>query len=967
MTLHGFELLRDEMIPELNTRAQLYRHVQTGAELLSLQNDDENKAFGITFTTLPEDSTGIAHIMEHSVLCGSRKYPVKEPFIELVKGSLQTFVNAFTFPDKTMYPLASQNLQDFYNLIDVYLDAVFYPNLTPQTLEQEGWHYEVETDGTLSYKGVVFNEMKGAYADPDNLLNRLAQESLFPDNTYGVDSGGDPAVIPQLSYEQFRRFHDTYYHPTNARIFFWGDDPPEERLRVVDDYLKDFEPLPAKAQVALQPRLTAPRRFEHHYPAGKDQAERAIVTVNWMLDEAADAESALALAILDHILVGVPASPLRKALLDSGLGEDLAGGGLETDLRQWAFSTGLKGIKGEDAQQVEDLVLATLRELVTNGIEPGMVEAAVNTVEFERRELNTGTFPRGLAVGWQAVQRWVYGGDPLASLHLDAPLAALKAGVRAGRYFETLIQRALLDNPHRTTVLLAPDPELGEQQRAEEAARLAAARAAMTDAELSEVRATMEALQARQDTPDAPEALATIPRLGLDDLPRTNKAIPLEVTDLGGVRVLYHDLFTNGILYLDLGFNLHAVPAALVPYLGLFGRVLLEMGTAAENYVQLSQRIGRTTGGIEPRTFTSAVMGTHEATVWGFLRGKATPDHADDLLAILRDVLLTPRLDNPERFRQIVLEEKASLEAQLMPQGHLVVRDRLNAALGTWGWASEQMGGVAYLFFLRALAERLERDWPGVRADLEEIWRGLVNRNVLIANVTLDAARWQAFAPRLAEFLAALPAEPFALHTWDELLPRADEGLVIPSQVNYVGKAADLYALGYTYHGALAPLANLLRTGYLWDRIRVRGGAYGAFAMFDRRSGVFTFLSYRDPNLIGTLGVYDHAADYVRGLDLDRDEVVKAIIGAIGALDAYQLPDAKGYTSLLRFLTGETEEERQQMRDEILGATLDDFRAFGDVLARANDAGRVVVLGSGEAIERANEARPGWLRVRSVL
>lgn len=402
-TNHGFDLLRDQAIPELNTTARLYRHRRTGAQVLSLENGDEYKTFGITFGTPPTDSTGLPHIMEHAVLCGSRKYPVKEPFVELLKGSLKTFVNAFTFPDKTMYPLASQNLQDFYNLIDVYLDAVFCPNLTPQTLQQEGWHYELDgPDAPLVYKGVVFNEMKGAYSDPDNLLERTIQQSLFPDTTYGVDSGGDPAVIPDLTYEQFKQFHDTYYHPSNALMFFYGDDPPGERLRLVDAFLQDFDQLEVGFHVALQPPFDAPRRFDFGYAVGEEngaESKKGYVTVNWVLSENTDPEAMLAFSILNHILIGTPASPLRKALFDSGLGEDLAGTGFEPDLRQMTFSTGLKGIAVGDAGQVETLIFDTLAELAAYGIETDMVEAAVNTVEFARRENNTGSFPAGVGPG----------------------------------------------------------------------------------------------------------------------------------------------------------------------------------------------------------------------------------------------------------------------------------------------------------------------------------------------------------------------------------------------------------------------------------------------------------------------------------------------------------------------------------------------------------------------------------------
>ena len=484
---------------------------------------------------------------------------------------------------------------------------------------------------------------------------------------------------------------------------------------------------------------------------------------------------------------------------------------------------------------------------------------------------------------------------------------------------------------------------------------------------LKKVMEDTQRLKSMQETPDPPETLATIPRLRVADLEKRNKHIPLEVRELNGAQVLYHDLFTNGIVYLDVGFDLHALPQEYLPYATLFGRALLELGTETEDYVKLSQRIGRTTGGIWPSRFTSAVLGTERGTAWTFWRGKATVAQAGDLLAILHDVLLTARLDNHERFRQLVLEEKASQEAELVPAGHLVVRSRLQSRFGEADWAAEQMGGISYLSFLRQLAEQVGNDWPSVLEKLETIRQWLINRHSMICNVTVDGPHWQQFEPTLAEFLSTLPATPPALNHWSPSYETTDEGLVIPAQVNYVGKGANLYKLGYKAHGSIVPILNYLQTTWLWERIRVHGGAYGGFAMFDRRSGIFTYLSYRDPNLLGTLDNYDQTGQFLRHLELSDDELEKAIIGAIGLVDTYLLPDAKGHTSMTRYLVGETDEDRQRMRDEILSTTQEDFRRFGEVLEQVNTQGAVVVLGSQEAIDQANAAKGDWLRVVKVM
>ena len=972
MVQHGFELIKEQFIKELNTNARLFRHVRTGARLLSLENKDENKVFGISFRTPPPDSTGVAHIMEHASLCGSRRYSVKEPFVELLKGSLKTFLNAFTFPDFTGYPVASQNLKDFYNLIEVYLDAVFYPLLSRHTLQQEGWHYELDKlEDPLTFKGVVFNEMKGAYSDPDNLLARHVQNSLFPDNAYGVDSGGNPLHIPDLTYDQFKAFHQTYYHPSNSFVYFYGDDDPEERLHLMDGWLKDFDALKVDSAIPLQPHFTQPSKLEFPYDVSQEEGEgdgkKAMLTTNWMLAEASDAKLALSLEILSYILVGTPASPLRKALIDSGLGEDLAGGGLDGQTRQKTFSTGLKGIALEDADRVEQLVYATLEKLVQSGIDPDMTAAAMNTVEFNRRENNFGTFPRGLMLMIVAMSTWLHDADPIKPLAFEAPLDAIKAELKRGnRYFEGLIEQYFIQNPHRVRVLLKPDPDLARQVEQAEAERLAKVKAGLSQAELEAIQKDTAELKRRQVAPDSPEALKTIPGLKLSDLDKGIKLIPLEVKG----QVLYHDLFTNGIVYLDLSFDLHALPQKYLPYVTLFGRALLEMGTAKEDYVKLSQHIGRSTGGIEPGSFSTMVRGSKESMVKLVLRGKSTAAQADELLLILKDILLTAQLDNPDRFRQIVLEEKANQEAGLVPAGHSVANLRLRALFNEADWAVEQMEGPSYLFFLRKLAERLETDWKGVLADLEDMRSLLIQRGGLLCNVTVDRENWGAFQPKLEGFMDALPASALKLNQWLTGGGIPFEGLSIPAQVNYVGKGADLYSLGYKLSGSVQVILNFLRTTWLWERVRVQGGAYGGFARFDIRSGVFTFLSYRDPNLMKTIQNYDGAAQYLKDVDekrLSPPELTKSIIGAIGELDAYLLPDMKGYVSMVRYLAGEADDLRQLYRDQVLAASLADFRAFGEVLEKVVEAGKVVVVGSQDALQAANQERDGWLKIQKLL
>ncbi len=965
--VHGFELIGEQALPEANSTARRYRHIKTGADLLSLVNDDENKVFGVAFRTPPPDSTGLPHILEHSVLCGSRKYPVKDPFIQLAKGSLNTFLNAMTYPDKTVYPTASQNLQDFYNLVDVYLDAVFHPRIGPEVLMQEGWHYELDaSDAPMTYKGVVFNEMKGVYSSPDALLSKLSQESLFPDNEYGLDSGGDPRHIPELSYAAFKAFHERYYHPSNARFYFYGDDDPNQRLRLLDGYLSGFDRAETDMPVALQASFGAPKRLAQSFPASDGDA-RAVMSVNWLLAEIGDVDRDLGLAMLNHVLSGTPASPLRKALTDSGLGEE-AGGGYDEGLRQSIMTVGMRGIDAANAQRIEDLILSTLKRLADDGIDVGTVEASLNTFEFGLRERNTGSFPRGLALMLHALTYWLHGRDPLAPLAFEAPLARIKARVAAReRHFEDLIRQYLLANPHRTTTVVTPDAQQAQREAADEEARLAAVRARMNGAEIEAVVEGTRALKLAQETADPPEALATIPSLTLDDLPRRNKPIPRIVAECAGTRVLFHEQPTNGIVYLDLGMDLRALPADLLPYGELFGRALLETGAGDLDFVQLSQRIGRATGGFGALAWTASVSGSPTSAARLFLRTKAMSDRLDDLMSILVDILKHARLDNRERIQQLVLEEKSQLESAVPFAGNRFAALRLRSRLSEAAWASEQMGGISYLMFLRGLADGIAEGGDGVQAALERVRDTLVRRGTIVCNVTTDAGIWQRFEPKLAGLLRQLPDGPSAAAAWPALQTPRSEGLTIPAKVNYVVKGGSLRGVGSEPSGATAVVQHYLNTTWLWNKVRVLGGAYGGSCSVDRHSGLFTFASYRDPNLIETLDVYDRTGAFLREAEIHDAELTKSIIGVIGQIDHYRLPDAKGFASTLRYLIGETEESLQRYRDEVLSATAQDFRAFGATLDAMTAEEQVVVVGSPEAIAAANAKRQGFLAVTKVL
>lgn len=972
-TTHGFELIEARDIPEINTKARLFQHVRTGARLLSLENDDENKSFAITFKTPPDDDTGLPHILEHTVLTGSRKYPTKEPFVELLKTSLQTFLNAMTADDMTLYPVASTNLQDFYNLVDVYLDAVFYPTITPEKLKQEGWHYENETledaDTPLIYKGVVFNEMKSVMSTPDYVMGHHSQASILPDTPYARNSGGDPRVIPQLTFEQFKQFHETYYHPSNAFITFYGDDDPEERLRLIDDFISEFERRDIDATLPQQPRFDAPRTETHKYDAGEadDSGNKAMTTVNWLLDEIDDAERVLSLQILEHILIGTPASPLRKALIESGIGEDLVGGGLDTLKREATFSVGLKGIKASDAEKVESLVLDTLANLADNGIDRATIDASINTVEFKLRERNTGMFPRGLMTSFQILSSWVHFDNPLEALAFEDKLNRIKEQAQNGSgYFEDMIGKYFLDNNHRTTVKLIPDPSVGPAREADERARLDEFAATLSDEDRQRIRDEAVALKTAQETPDKPEDIAKIPTLTLDDIDRQSPTIPIEEQTINGATVLYHDLPTSGIVYLNLAFDLRGVPLEKLPYAQLLTRAILEMGTDTEDYVQLSQRIGAQTGGINADTNTGAQAVDGGYYAYFGVTGKAMLHQSGALLGILKDVLFRAKLDDKARFKQIVLEEKANKEAYAGLAGHGYVMTRLRAAFNAESHAKEMMGGFSYLFFLRELAERIDSDWEGVLNELEAVRSAIINRGEMLVNVTLDEAPYRDFRPQLESFIESVPAGGSAPVEWTTLDQPDYEALVLPAQVNFVGKVLDVGELGYKEHGSYIAIFKHMNLDYMWTRIRVQGGAYGGAAQYNPYDDTLTFVSWRDPNLLKTLDVYNNTGAYLKSIQLDRGELDKAIIGAIGQLDKYMLPDMKGYTSMVRYLAKVTDEARQQRRDELLNTSVADFHRLGEALSDITTQGKAAAVTSPDAAKNAN-AKGGQFVITKVM
>jgi Zn-dependent M16 (insulinase) family peptidase len=953
--MNSFSLIQQTHIQELDTEAKIYIHEDTGAEILFLSNQDENKCFGIAFRTPPQDSTGVAHILEHTVLCGSEKYPVKDPFVQLLKGSLQTFLNAFTYPDKTCYPVASQNLQDFHNLVGVYLDAVFKPRITRDFFMQEGWHYHLEEiDQPLEYKGVVYNEMKGVYSSSESVLMETSQQSLFPNTTYGLDSGGKPEIIPQLTYEAFKEFHSNFYHPSNACIVFYGDDPEEDRFRLLAEYLDSYSKIKPNSAVDLQKPFSEPTRISRPYAVSESEPNPTpMFTINWVLPTPTTAETVFSFTLLDHILLGTPASPLRKALIESGLGEDLTGGGLETHLKQMCFCVGLKGVEKKQLEKAEALIFDTLQTLATNGISEQDIHAALNSFEFELRENNSGGFPRGLALWLKSLNGWVYGADPLELIAFEKPLQQLKQQAQQPGFFEAMLQTYFIKNTHRSTVTLHPDPGLAAEIETAEKKRLATIKERMSLTELKKIQQQTVSLMQLQETPDSTEAIASLPLLNRKDLEPQIKPIDCQEQPHQEATILQHPLFTNGILYMDLGLNLNTLEEDEIPYVSLLGNLYLEMGTKNKTYTDLSQRIAITTGGIYGTPFISPHEEDSHSVHHFFFRGKCMLPRVDDLLHLFKEIFLYPTFDDPDRFKQIVLEHKSDIESSIIPRGHSAVITRLKATDHTAYTLNEKIGGIDALFFARDLLERIDTDWLTIRHKIQTIHQKIISQNGILVNLTAESSALKKVTPQVEQFVSTLPiCSNHPIQLSKQTYP-VSEALIVPSRINFVGAAANLYEQNYQMHGSALVISRYLQTAWLWEKIRVQGGAYGGMCAFDQRVGTFTFASYRDPKLEDSIKIYQQTGQFLKDLKLDEAELTRSLIGAIGQLDAYMLPDSKSFTNAKRRLVGYTDTKRQQLRDEVLSTTQQHFNQFGEILDAAFRNPRVAVLCDQESAARA--------------
>lgn len=946
---HGFKLVENDKVNEINSEARVFIHTKTGAKLLNLQNDDNNKVFAIGFRTPPEDSTGVPHILEHSVLCGSRKFPIKDPFVELAKGSLNTFLNAMTFSDKTLYPIASQNDKDFFNLMDVYLDAVFHPNIYeyPEILAQEGWHYELENkEDEITYKGVVYNEMKGAFSSPEDVLYRKIQESLFPNTTYGVESGGDPNNIPDLTYEEFIDFHKKYYHPSNSYIYLYGDGDLDKQLEFVNNYLQEFDKADIDSHIDVQKPFNELKEVIAEYPVSINDKgnDKTFLSLNFVVGECTDPELYMAFEILEYLLLETSAAPLKKALIEAGIGKDVYGF-YDGSILQPVFSIVVKNANADKKEAFKSLVFDTLKKIVEEGLDKKLVEACINIKEFRLREGDTRTYPKGLLYYVKSLDSWLHDKDPLAHFQYDEILNNIKTALTTD-YFEQLIERYLIESKHCTLLVLNPKRGMAEEKNEEIRKKLAEYKKSLSDEEIDKLVEQTKALRERQISGEKPEDLEKIPLLSLEDVEKNIEELPLEEREICGNKVLFHEVFTNKIAYLRFVFDTDTVEEELIPYIGLLSSVLGRIGTEKYNYMDLSNEINIYTGGIGYGAVSYILNDAVGEYVPKFLvKSKALLDKLPKLCELVEEVILNTKFDDKKRLREIIQELRSRLEMAILDGGHVVAANRLFSYFSAVGHYEENISGLKFYKFIEELDENFEAKYNEIVENLSKVSSKIFNKNNLLISIAVEKDDYKKIEENICSFVNGLSKEVLEHQKYNFELKAYNEGLMTSGDVQYVAKGYNYKKLGYEYKGSLQVLKTIISLDYLWNKVRVLGGAYGAFASFGRSGNMF-FGSYRDPNLKETLEVYDNIEEYLRNFDADEREMTKYIIGTISNLDTPLTPPMKADKALGYYLSRITHEDAQRERNEVLNASKEDIKSFADMISAGLKENYICVVGN---------------------
>ena len=961
MTIHDlaeYEILDEHRVEDVQSDGFILRHKKSGARIAILSNNDDNKVFYIGFRTPPEDETGVPHIIEHTTLCGSKKFPVKDPFIELAKGSLNTFLNAMTYPDKTVYPVASCNDQDFKNLMDVYLDAVFNPNITKyeEIFKQEGWHYELTgKDDELKINGVVYNEMKGAYSSPDEVLSSQIYRSLFPDNTYSKDSGGNPEYIPKLTYEAYLDFYHKYYHPSNSYIYLYGDMDVVERLEWLDkEYLSLYDYKKVNSEINKQPAFDEIKNVEAQYSITMDdsQENKTYLSYNRVVGDTLDEMLYQAFDVLDYALVSSPGAPVKQALIDAGIGDDVYGS-YDAGILQPVFSFVAKNANASQADEFESIIENTLKEVVKTGINKEALLAGINSSEFKFREADFGQFPKGLLFGLNCLDSWLFD-DMKPFIHLEClgTFAKLRKAVDTD-YFEKLIQEYLLDNTHGSSVTVKPKRGLGNEREEALAKELSDYKASLSDEEIKKLIEDTEHLKKYQEEPSSDEDLRKLPMLTRADMKKNAMPFSNIEDELSDVKVVRHDIESNGIDYISFLFDAGDFAQSELGYLGFFTNALGLVSTEKYSYTDLANATNIYTGGISTGTASHPDIKDRNNFVFKFeVKLKVLEKNLDKALELMEQMLLSSDFTDTKRLGELVAQIKARLQANLSSSGHLVAAMRSMSSFSRYALYQDELKGIAFYRSICHIEKELSESPKRVSDKLAAIAKKLFARNRMLISFTGNNEAYGNAKPSLEKVIAGFNKMSAVGNQAEVHFNTAKEAFIDASQIQYVAKTGDFICEGYEYTGALRLLRIILSYDYLWINVRVKGGAYGCMNTF-LRSGESYFVSYRDPNLSDTLDVYDRIPEYIKSFSPDERDMTKYIIGTFSALDAPMNPEAKGSRSLSAYLEGITYEQIQKERNEILNAQPEDIRRLADLVEAVLKKDSICVIGNENMIKES--------------
>lgn len=961
MTIHDlaeYEILDEHRVEDVQSDGFILRHKKSGARIAILSNNDDNKVFYIGFRTPPEDETGVPHIIEHTTLCGSKKFPVKDPFIELAKGSLNTFLNAMTYPDKTVYPVASCNDQDFKNLMDVYLDAVFNPNITKyeEIFKQEGWHYELTgKDDELKINGVVYNEMKGAYSSPDEVLSSQIYRSLFPDNTYSKDSGGNPEYIPKLTYEAYLDFYHKYYHPSNSYIYLYGDMDVVERLEWLDkEYLSLYDYKKVNSEINKQPAFDEIKNVEAQYSITMDdtQENKTYLSYNRVVGDTLDEMLYQAFDVLDYALVSSPGAPVKQALIDAGIGDDVYGS-YDAGILQPVFSFVAKNANASQADEFESIIENTLKEVVKTGINKEALLAGINSSEFKFREADFGQFPKGLLFGLNCLDSWLFD-DMKPFIHLEClgTFAKLRKAVDTD-YFEKLIQEYLLDNTHGSSVTVKPKRGLGNEREEALAKELSDYKASLSDEEIKKLIEDTEHLKKYQEEPSSDEDLRKLPMLTRADMRKNAMPFSNIEDELLDVKVVRHDIESNGIDYISFLFDAGDFAQSELGYLGFFTNALGLVSTEKYSYTDLANATNIYTGGISTGTASHPDIKDRNNFVFKFeVKLKVLEKNLDKALELMEQMLLSSDFTDTKRLGELVAQIKARLQANLSSSGHLVAAMRSMSSFSRYALYQDELKGVAFYRSICRIEKELLESPKSVSDKLAAIAKKLFARNRMLISFTGNNKAYGNAKPSLEKVIAGFNKMSAVGNQAEVHFNTAKEAFIDASQIQYVAKTGDFICEGYEYTGALRLLRIILSYDYLWINVRVKGGAYGCMNTF-LRSGESYFVSYRDPNLSDTLDVYDRIPEYIKSFSPDERDMTKYIIGTFSALDTPMNPEAKGSRSLSAYLEGITYEQIQKERNEILNAQPEDIRRLADLVEAVLKKDSICVIGNENMIKES--------------